>query len=51
MLAVLDDAIACFQQHAFARDRKGKILFQEAEHWVQRQTAIGRFRLSTSVKS
>jgi hypothetical protein len=35
MLAVLDDAIACFQKYAFARDRKGKVLFQEAEYWVQ----------------
>ena len=35
MLAVLDDAIACFQKHAFARGRKGKILFREAEDWVQ----------------
>jgi hypothetical protein len=35
MLAVLDDAIACFQKYAFARDRKGKVLFQEAEKWVQ----------------
>jgi len=28
-------SIACFQKHAFARDRKGKVLFQEAEYWVQ----------------
>jgi GNAT superfamily N-acetyltransferase len=35
MLAVLDDAIACFQKYAFARDRKGKVLFQEAEEWVE----------------
>lgn len=35
MLAVLDDAIACFKKYAFARDRKGKILFQEAEDWVR----------------
>jgi hypothetical protein len=35
MLAVLEDAIACFQKYAFARHRKGKVLFQEAEHWVQ----------------
>jgi hypothetical protein len=35
MLAVLEDAIACFQKYAFARDRKGKVLFQEAEYWVQ----------------
>jgi len=35
MLAVLDNAIACFQKYAFTRDRKGKVLFQEAEYWVQ----------------
>jgi hypothetical protein len=35
MLAVLEDAIACFQKYAFTRDRKGKVLFQEAEYWVQ----------------
>ena len=35
MLAVLDNAIACFQNYAFTRDRKAKVLFQEAEDWVQ----------------
>jgi hypothetical protein len=35
MIAVLDDAIACLQKYAFARDRKRKVLFQEAENWVQ----------------
>jgi hypothetical protein len=35
MLAVLEDAIACFQKYVFARDAKGKLLFQEAEEWVQ----------------
>jgi hypothetical protein len=35
ILAILDDAIACFQKYALARDRKGQILFQEAEDWVQ----------------
>jgi hypothetical protein len=35
MLAVLQDAIACFQKYAFARERKGKMLFQETEFWVQ----------------
>lgn len=35
MLAVLEDAIACFQQYVCARDRKGKVLFKEAEHWFQ----------------
>lgn len=35
MLAVLEDAIACFQKYVFARDGKGRMLFQEAEDWVQ----------------
>jgi len=35
MLAVLEDAIACFQKYIFARDGKGKMVFQEAEEWVQ----------------
>jgi hypothetical protein len=35
MLAVLEDAIACFQKYTFARDSKGKLLFQEAEEWLQ----------------
>ena len=35
MLAVLEDAIACFQKYAFPRDRKRKVLFQETDYWVQ----------------
>jgi hypothetical protein len=34
MLAVLEDAIACYQKYIVARDGKGKILFQETEEWV-----------------
>jgi hypothetical protein len=34
MLAVLEDAIACFQKYVFVREGKGKVLFQEAEDWV-----------------
>jgi hypothetical protein len=34
LLAVLEDAIACFQKYVFARDGKGKVLFQEAEEWI-----------------
>ena len=37
LLAVLEDAIACFQKYLFARDGKGKILFQEAEEWILAQ--------------
>ena len=35
MLAVLEDAMACFQKYIFARDPKGKMLFQETDHWIQ----------------
>jgi hypothetical protein len=43
MLAVLEDAIACFQSYVFARDRKKKVLFQEAEHWLQDTSGDGPF--------
>src|SRR5215813_9689281 len=35
MLAILEDAIACYQKYVLARDGKGKSLFREAEEWVQ----------------
>ncbi|MBI2985271.1 MAG: hypothetical protein HYY45_00745 [Deltaproteobacteria bacterium] len=34
LLAVLEDAIACFQKYLFARDSKGRTLFREAEEWI-----------------
>ncbi len=34
MLAVLEDAVACFQKYVFARDGKGKMTFREAEEWI-----------------
>jgi hypothetical protein len=34
LLAVLEDAIACFQKYLFAKDGKGKVLFLEAEEWI-----------------
>ncbi len=34
MLAVLEDAIMCFQKYAWARDGKGERLFLEAEGWI-----------------
>jgi hypothetical protein len=33
-MAVLDEAIVCFQKHLFARESRGKRLFQEAEEWI-----------------
>jgi hypothetical protein len=34
MVAVLSDAIECYQKYIFAKDEKGKRLFQEAEAWI-----------------
>ena len=35
MLAVLEDAVDCYQKHAYARDPRGAQLFEEAEEWVE----------------
>ena len=37
MLAVLEDAVACFQKYVLARDNKGKGMFCEAEGWILRK--------------
>jgi hypothetical protein len=34
MLAILDDAIACFRDNLFAQNRKNKRLFDDAEEWI-----------------
>jgi len=34
MLAVLEDAITCFQKYAKTRHGKSKLLFREAEEWI-----------------
>jgi len=34
MLAVLEDAITCFQVHFAARDKQQTRLFREAEEWI-----------------
>ena len=34
MLAVLEDAIACYQKYIFAHEGKGKILARETEEWL-----------------
>ena len=33
MLAILEDAVRCFQDNVLARDEKGKKLLHEAEEW------------------
>ena len=34
MLAILEDAIHCFQDNLFTRNVRGKRLFEEAEEWI-----------------
>lgn len=34
MLAVLEDAVDCYQKFAFAREVRGRELFAEAEEWL-----------------
>ncbi len=34
MLAVLDDAVSCFQKYFAARDKQNVRLFREAEEWI-----------------
>jgi hypothetical protein len=34
MLAVLEDAIACFQKYLLVRDVKGREMFRDAEEWI-----------------
>ena len=34
MLAVLEDAIVCFQKHGLASDHRGKRIFLDAQEWI-----------------
>jgi len=34
MLAILEEAVDCFQKYIFARDAKGKTIFVAAEQWL-----------------
>ena len=34
MLAVLEDALDCYQKYAFARDLHGRQLFDESNDWI-----------------
>ena len=43
MLAILEDGIACFQKHLFARDGKGKALFRDSETWIEEKNSEAVF--------
>src|SRR3989304_5100389 len=34
MFAILEDAVGCFQNYLFARNKKGRELFLDAETWI-----------------
>lgn len=35
MLAVLQDAVECYQKYALARDPKGRLLFEDSQNWIE----------------
>ncbi len=35
MLAVLQDAVECYQKYALARDPRGRLLFEDACDWIE----------------
>lgn len=39
LIAVLEDAVHCFQKYCLARDRQGQRLFREAEEWMMAETS------------
>ena len=43
MLAILEDAVACFQKYLFARDSKGKAQFRDTEDWFFQGSDLGIF--------
>jgi hypothetical protein len=51
MLAILEDAIACFQKYVFAHDAKGKALFNEAEEWIEELSGDGVFAFNSVCES
>jgi hypothetical protein len=43
MLAVIEDAVACFQKYIHARDTRGRTMFREAEQWILEKNSDGLF--------
>jgi hypothetical protein len=47
MLAVLEDAIACFQKYLLVRDAKGREMFHAAEEWILEEDSEWLFSFDT----
>lgn len=43
MLAVLTDAVECFQKYLDVTSRRGRILFNEAEAWIRSRESLKPF--------
>ncbi|HUI28483.1 MAG TPA: hypothetical protein VL403_20565 [Candidatus Kryptonia bacterium] len=50
LVAVLDDAIHCFQKNLFARNSQQRRLFREAEEWMLGQTADPPFSFESACR-
>ena len=46
LLAVLEDAISCFQKYVFAWEGKGRVLFQQSEQWILEKDSDWLFSFS-----
>ncbi len=51
LLAILEDAVACYQKYLFARDSKGTALFSEAEGWLEQANGEGVFAFDSVCES
>jgi hypothetical protein len=43
LLAIVEDALRCFQTNLFARERRGQALFHEAEQWFASEDVTSYF--------
>lgn len=51
MLAVLEDAVGCYQKYALAREGNGLELFREAEEWILQKDAQWLFSFDNICES
>jgi len=47
MVALLEDAVGCYQRYANAQNRRGRRLFREAERWIMDDHARGPLSFRT----
>jgi hypothetical protein len=47
LLAILEDALICFQKYVFAKDQRGRELFLDAEAWIMSNANEGLFSFTS----